>query len=62
MTKSSTTAPTNATRIVPALAPRGIGVAGMPAGSPGMEQGSVKEPYDVIAWRTTGSDTVYARH
>jgi hypothetical protein len=43
----------------PALA--GIGVAGMPIGSPGMEQGS-KEPYDVIAWRKTGSSSIYARH
>ncbi len=40
----------------------GIGVAGMPIGSPGMEQGSVKEPYEVIAWMKNGSDSVYARH
>ncbi len=44
----------------PAVA--GIGVSGMPEGSPGMEKGSVKKPYDVIAWRRTGSDSVYARH
>ena len=44
----------------PALA--GIGVAGMPIGAPGMEQGLAKEPYDVIAWRKKGSASIYARH
>lgn len=44
----------------PAVA--GIGVAGMPIGSPGMEQGAIKERYDVIAWTKTGRDSVYARH
>ena len=44
----------------PAIA--GIGVAGMPAGSPGMEQGSIKDSYDVIAWTKDGSTSVYARH
>ncbi len=44
----------------PAIA--GIGVAGMPVGSPGMEQGSIKDPYDVIAWTKDGSTSVYARH
>jgi hypothetical protein len=44
----------------PAVA--GIGVAGMPAGAPGMEQGSLKEPYNVIAWKKEGSDSIYARH
>jgi hypothetical protein len=44
----------------PAIA--GLGVAGMPAGSPGMEQGSRKDPYDVIAWKNNGADSVYARH
>lgn len=40
----------------------GIGVAGMPIGSPGMEQGSVRDPYDVIAWTKEGPTSVYARH
>jgi hypothetical protein len=44
----------------PAVA--GIGVAGMPIGSPGMEQGFTKEPYSVIAWMKGGADSVYARH
>lgn len=44
----------------PAVA--GIGVAGMPAGSPGMEMGSEKDPYSVIAWSNHGTDSVYARH
>lgn len=44
----------------PAVA--GIGVAGMPAGSPGMEQGPAKDPYNVIAWKRAGGDFVYARH
>lgn len=38
----------------------GIGVAGMPAGSPGMES---PEPvaYDVLAWKETGKPFVYAK-
>ncbi|MEX1186840.1 MAG: DUF411 domain-containing protein [Gemmatimonadaceae bacterium] len=44
----------------PAVA--GIGVAGMPRGSPGMEQGATKDPYSVIAWLKDGSTSVYARH
>ena len=44
----------------PAIA--GIAVPGMPMGSPGMEQGSMKEPYDVIAFKKDGTSTVYAKH
>lgn len=40
----------------------GIAVAGMPAGSPGMEVGGRKDPYDVVAFRRDGSTSVYAKH
>ena len=44
----------------PAIA--GLSAPGMPMGSPGMEQGSTKEPYDVIAFKKDGTSTVYAKH
>ena len=44
----------------PAIA--GIAVPGMPMGSPGMEQGGMKEPYDVIAFTKDGKKTVFAKH
>jgi hypothetical protein len=44
----------------PAIA--GIAAPGMPMGSPGMEQGNAKEPYDVIAFKKDGTSTVYAKH
>lgn len=44
----------------PAIA--GIAAPGMPMGSPGMEQGGTKEPYDVIAFKKDGTSTVYAKH
>ncbi|MDE0877199.1 MAG: DUF411 domain-containing protein [Sphingomonas bacterium] len=41
---------------------RGLAVAGMPMGSPGMEVAGVKpQPYDVIAFGPTGQ-RVYAHH
>jgi hypothetical protein len=40
----------------------GIAVAGMPAGSPGMEVGSRKDPYNVVAFKRDGSTSVYAKH
>ena len=40
----------------------GIGVAGMPAGSPGMEVGNRHDPYDVIAFNRDGSTRVFAHH
>lgn len=40
----------------------GIAVPGMPSGSPGMEQGDAKEPYDVIAFTKDGKSSVYAKH
>lgn len=44
----------------PAVA--GIATPGMPIGSPGMEQGSEVEPYQVIAFTTAGKFTVFANH
>lgn len=40
----------------------GIAVPGMPIGSPGMEMGSRKDPYDVLAFSKGGSTKVYARY
>ena len=39
----------------------GLAVPGMPAGSPGMEVGARKDPYDVVAWDAKGNTTVYAK-
>lgn len=44
----------------PAIA--GIAAPGMPMGSPGMEQGGVKEAYDVIAFTKDGKSSVFAKH
>lgn len=44
----------------PAIA--GIAVPGMPLGSPGMEQGGMKQPYSVVAFSKTGARSVFARH
>jgi hypothetical protein len=44
----------------PAIA--GIAVPGMPMGSPGMEQGGRKDPFDTIAFTKDGTKSVYARH
>lgn len=41
---------------------RGIAVAGMPVGSPGMEQGSAREPYDVIVFDDLARQSVFRRH
>lgn len=40
---------------------RGIAVAGMPLGSPGMEAGGASEPYEVILFGDAGTQ-VFARH
>jgi hypothetical protein len=41
----------------------GIGVPGMPIGSPGMEVANVKpQPYDVLAFDKAGQTTVFASH
>ena len=39
----------------------GIAVGGMPIGSPGMEMGSRKDPYDVMAFDAAGKLSVYAK-
>lgn len=39
----------------------GIAVPGMPAGSPGMEVGGRKDPYDVVSWDSKGNTKVYAK-
>lgn len=44
----------------PAVA--GLAVPGMPMGSPGMEQGGVKDAYDVLAFKKDGTSTVFAKH
>lgn len=41
---------------------RGIGVAGMPVGSPGMERGDYAEPYEVVAFTANGETTVVAEY
>ncbi len=38
---------------------RGLAVPGMPVGSPGMEMGDRKDPYDVIAFDGSGTTRVY---
>ena len=44
----------------PAIA--GIAVAGMPIGSPGMEQGAIKQPFTTMAFTKDGKKSVFARH
>ena len=41
---------------------RGLTVPGMPAGSPGMDSGGRREPYDVLLVLPDGSTKVYARY
>ena len=41
---------------------KGLAVAGMPLGSPGMDFDDEKEPYDVILIGKDGSSSVYAHH
>lgn len=40
----------------------GLAVPGMPAGSPGMEVGARKDPYDVLLVAPGGRATVFASH
>jgi hypothetical protein len=40
----------------------GIAVPGMPMGSPGMEQGNAKDPYDTMAFTKGGPKSVYVKH
>jgi hypothetical protein len=39
----------------------GIAVPGMPVGSPGMESGDQKTPYDVVAFTKDGATSVFAK-
>lgn len=39
----------------------GLAVPGMPAGSPGMEMGGSKDPYDVVAFDRKGKTWTYAK-
>lgn len=39
----------------------GLAVPGMPVGSPGMEQGNTRQPYEVLTFDAQGRTTVYAR-
>lgn len=39
----------------------GLAVPGMPIGSPGMEQGPTKQPFDVLLFDAQGRSTVYAK-
>ncbi|GMR19773.1 MAG: DUF411 domain-containing protein [Gammaproteobacteria bacterium] len=41
---------------------QGLAVPGMIVGSPGMEQGSRKDPYAVLSFDKNGRTSVYARH
>lgn len=44
----------------PAIA--GLGVPGMPLGSPGMEFGDTQQPYDVLAFDQSGATKVYSSY
>ena len=44
----------------PAIA--GLAVPGMPVGSPGMERGTRREPYDVMTFDAHGRTSVYQRY
>lgn len=39
----------------------GIGVAGMPAGSPGMEMGARKDPYNIMSFSKAGQTAVFEK-
>ena len=41
---------------------RGIAVAGMPMGSPGMEHGNHREPYSTLLIKHDGTASVFAKH
>jgi hypothetical protein len=40
----------------------GLAVPGMPVGSPGMESGDDKEPYEVLLIKRDGTTEVFAKH
>ena len=41
---------------------KGITVPGMPAGSPGMEVGDIRQPYQVLSFNESGIIGVFAEH
>ena len=41
---------------------KGIAVPGMPMGSPGMEHGDHKQPYQTLLIKADGSTSIFARH
>lgn len=41
---------------------RGLTVPGMVKGSPGMEQGGIRQPYDVLLVAKDGSTSIFASH
>lgn len=41
---------------------KGISVAGMPMGSPGMEMGEMRDAYDVVAFAADGSRSVFTKY
>lgn len=41
---------------------RGIAVAGMPTGSPGMEMGTSRDAYDVVAFAADGTRSIFATY
>ncbi|MFB6229882.1 MAG: DUF411 domain-containing protein [Salinibacter sp.] len=41
---------------------RGLSVPGMPVGSPGMERGGRREPYEVLAFTAAGDTSVFAQY
>ncbi len=41
---------------------RGIAVPGMPMGSPGMEMGEMRDAYDVVAFATDGTRSVFTKY
>ena len=41
---------------------KGIAVAGMPMGAPGMEHGDHRQPYNTMLLKSDGSTAIFARH
>lgn len=41
---------------------KGLTVPGMPIGSPGMEFGNKKDPYNILAIKQDGSTIIYEKH
>lgn len=41
---------------------RGLAVAGMPMGSPGMEMDGMQDAYDVMLFRSNGTSSVYSSY